>query len=156
MPSRTEGGYSYLPSGSQMAMMAVSAMSGEVLAASSRSVVNVAMPHRRGRALPIKAILSGRARKLSQCFPFCFFITSLTGKVDVRVAVGFDFAAFGLRISRLLFFCDFAILDCSTFVFSNAQFRYQICRAWSDSVLERLQRIMRMMRIRMCVQDRPE
>src|SRR6218665_914000 len=102
-----------------MAMTAVSSTSGEEPMASSRSVVNVAMPQRRGRALPTKAIRSGEENKSPQSLPFGFCIKALTGKAEgaANATADLAFPALGLRTSRLLRFCDLAIsrslLHCS-------------------------------------------
>src|SRR3546814_15131961 len=109
-----------------MTIMAVSATPAEDRSASSRSVVNVAMPQRRGRALPTNAIRSERAEKSSHSFPFGFVINSLTGDTGGLGPV-LGFSVLGLRISRLLRFCDLAISTCPP-SFSQAEIGRASCR----------------------------
>src|SRR3546814_11020238 len=68
------------------------------------------MPQRRGRALPTKAIRSAAVCRPSQCLPFGLAVIFTADASCTASAVGaFGFAALGLRISRLLRFCDLAM-----------------------------------------------
>src|SRR3546814_1591876 len=97
--------------------MAVSATSPSAPTASSRSVVKVAMPQRRGRALPTNAIRSAGVCRPSQCLPFGLaVIFTADASWAARAVSALGFAALGLRISRLLRFCDFAMSDVLPFV----------------------------------------
>lgn len=135
-------------------MIAASATSPDALTASSRSVVKVAMPQRRGRELPIKAIRNGLEWKLSQCLPFGFFIKLLTGDeaAAASATTGFAFAALGLRISRLLRFCDLAISACPSFIFPGGQRRGSCCPARAGRTFDRIPSGIGSMTIGMCSQ----
>src|SRR3546814_16965065 len=103
--------------------MAVSATSPSAPTASSRSVVKVAMPQRRGRALPTNAIRSAGVCRPSQCLPFGLaVIFTADASWAARAVRALGFAALGLRISRLLRFCDFAMSDVLPFVHPIRQF----------------------------------
>src|SRR3546814_4281905 len=70
------------------------------------------MPQRRGRALPTNAIRSAGVCRPSQCLPFGLaVIFTADASWAARAVSALGFAALGLRISRLLRFCDFAMSD---------------------------------------------
>ena len=73
------------------------------------------MPQRRGSALPMKATFNPEGERLSQSFPFGLRVADRTGEASAGAspAAGFGLDALGLRISRLLRFCDFAMSECS-------------------------------------------
>lgn len=65
----------------------------------------------------------GRFSELAQRLPLGCCIKALTGDLDVggKAAFSLVFVALGLRISRLLRFCDLTISGCSFLVLSGGQ-----------------------------------